>query len=121
MNGKGGRLISPLPLASFIIHRSSFIICTVIYAATLLGAQPLVARACPFCLAIEPTLAQRRESAAAVAVGEATAARDGAKSQAFQLHAVLRGPADLTKSKPIDVASSRLKAGSFAILFADGD
>jgi hypothetical protein len=122
MNGNPRGLITALQLASFIVHRSSFIVRAATYAAILAGtAQPLVVRACPFCLAIEPTLAQRRESAAAVAVGEAAAAREGAKSQSFQLHTVLRGPADLNKSKPIDVASSRLKAGSFAILFAEGD
>jgi hypothetical protein len=111
--------MSFLPL---IVHRSSFIVCIEACAAIVLALlESNVAGACPFCLAIEPTLAQRRESAAAVAVGEAAAAREGAKSQSFQLRTVLRGPAELNKSKPIDVASSRLKAGSFAILFADGD
>jgi len=62
-------------------------------AATVLAAT--TASACPFCGAVGQSLAQRRDSAAAVAVGEATgaAAADaaGLPTQRFRIDQVLRG------------------------------
>jgi hypothetical protein len=99
----------------FSIHRSSFIVWLVLVAAT-----PTPATACPFCLAIEPTLAQRRESAAAVALGEAAGRGDG-KSQPYRLHTIFKGPPELKKRTSVDADSPEAKAGKLAILFATTD
>jgi hypothetical protein len=104
-----------------IVHRSSFIVCLATFAAILLvAATANRAPACPFCMAIEPTLAERRESASAVALGEA-AGRVNGKSQEFRLHTIFKGPAELKKRASIDAASPATKEGRLAILFAAPD
>jgi hypothetical protein len=103
-----------------MVHRSSFFVKSILFAAVLLlPLQPTAVIACPFCLAVEPTLAQRRESADAVALGEAAGAQGGAKLQNFDLHAVFKGPAGLKQRKTVAVESP-LKSGSLAILFGAG-
>ena len=95
------------------------IIRAAIFAAFLtVAAQSASALACPFCMADEPTLAQRRESADGVALGEAAGGRNNGKSQAFQLHTIFKGPPDLKKRGEVAVDASPAKAGSLAILFA---
>lgn len=107
--------------AGFIIHRSSFIACLATFAAIIwVTGTADRAAACPFCLAIEPTLAQRRESAAAVAVGEAAGRGDG-KSQEYRLHTIFKGPPELKKRGAVDADSPQTKEGRLAILFATAD
>jgi hypothetical protein len=102
----------------FIIHRSSFIVWLSPVAAIILVAGTAnTAAACPFCLAIEPTLAQRRDSATAVALGEAAGRADG-KSQEYRLHTIFKGPPELKKRGSIEAGSPAAKEGRLAILFA---
>jgi hypothetical protein len=104
-----------------VIHRSSFVVRLVPLAAimvVLVTANPV--SACPFCLAIEPTLAQRREAAAAVALGEAAGRGDG-KSQEYRLHTIFKGPPELKKHGAVDADSPQTKEGKLAILFATAD
>jgi hypothetical protein len=114
MNGHSG------VVERFIIHRSSFIVCLLgaLGIFTAFSARP--APACPFCLAIEPTLAQRRESAAAVALGE-SAGRGQGESQEYRLHTIFKGPAELKKRGSVDANSPEAKEGKLAILFATPD
>jgi hypothetical protein len=105
----------------FIIHRSSFIVWLAVLSAIILSAETAnTAAACPFCLAIEPTLAQRRESAAAVALGEA-AGRGGDKTQEYRLHTIFKGPPELKKRGAVEADSPQTKEGRLAILFATAD
>ena len=71
------------------------------FGALLVGSLAAAAAACPFCDVVGRPLAERRDAAAVVAVGEATgAARDepGGVRQAFVVQSVIRGggPADET-------------------------
>src|SRR5688572_21536827 len=109
-----------VPALRLIIPRSSFIVRSAFCAVFLVSLHAATARACPFCLAVEPTLAQRRESADAVALGEAAGALGGAKLQNFDLHAVFKGPAGLKQRKTVAVESP-MKSGSLAILFGAGN
>jgi hypothetical protein len=104
----------------FIIHHSSFIIRASVVAG-ILFVTTRQSTACPFCLADEPTLAQRRESADGVALGEAAGRRGDGKQQTFQLHTVFKGPAELKKRGKVDIESPAAKEGSLAILFATAD
>ena len=105
----------------FIIHSSLFIVRLLVVATIVLVAPfATTASACPFCLAIEPTLAQRCESAAAVALGEAAGRRDG-KSQEYRLHTIFKGPPELKKRGTVDADSPQTKEGRLAILFANVD
>jgi hypothetical protein len=72
-------------------------------------------------MADEPTLAQRRESADGVALGEAAARRGDGKPQTYSLHTIFKGPAELKKRGEIAVESSDARPGSLAILFATAD
>jgi hypothetical protein len=103
-----------------IIHRSSFIVCLLCALGFLTVFSAAPAPACPFCLAIEPTLAQQRESAAAVALGEASPRADG-KPQEYRLHVIFKGPAALKKRGSVDADSPEAKEGRLAILFATPD
>jgi hypothetical protein len=104
----------------FILYRSSFIVGASVAVAILFGAaRPTTA--CPFCLADEPTLAQRRESADGVALGEAAARRGDGKQQTFELHTIFKGPAELKQRGNVSIASPAAKPGSLAILFATAD
>jgi hypothetical protein len=110
------------PALRLIIHHSSFIVRSILCAAIVIAVlSPAAALACPFCLAAEPTLAQRRESAEGVAVGEAARARDGAESQTFELHTIFKGPTGLKKRKSVEAQTPPMKTGSLAILFGAGD
>ena len=104
----------------FILHRSSLIIRSSVVTA-ILFATARQSTACPFCLADEPTLAQRRESADGVALGEAAGRRENGKQQTFQLHTIFKGPAELKKRGKIDIDAPTAKTGSLAILFATAD
>jgi hypothetical protein len=102
---------------SFIIHRS-FIVraCLGVFIAVLV---PRWSSACPFCLAVEPTLAQRRDAATAVAVGEASdLAANDERSRSFLLHTLFKGPVDLKRRKSVKAGSPSGKPGTPAILFA---
>jgi len=85
------------------------------------------AAACPFCTTLKPTLAQRRENAAAAAVGELVEV--AADRQVFRLHKVLGGQALLTDRQTLAVprqgsqaaaqgATDPLKPGSLVVLLA---
>jgi hypothetical protein len=106
--------------SNFIIHHSSFIVCLLCALAFCAAFGPTPAPACPFCLAIEPTLAQRRESAAAVALGEAAGAANGKSAQEYRLHTIFKGPPELANRGSID-AKPETKEGKLAILFATPD
>ncbi|MBX7167168.1 MAG: hypothetical protein K1X74_12640 [Pirellulales bacterium] len=81
------------------------------------SAGPGQVAACPFCNAVQPTLAQRREAAVAVAVGEVLTATGD--QQRFRLHALVKGrerwetpPDELTLAADVP-----RKPGQLAILF----
>lgn len=79
------------------------------------------AAACPFCTALKPTLAQRRESATVVAIGECLEA--ASKQATFRIHKVLKGSESLRASAGEQVNLSLdtpPKPGSLAILFGEG-
>jgi len=83
---------------------------------------PAFAAACPFCGAVGQSLAQRRDAAAAVAVGEATGAVTaddaGMPTQRFRVDQVLRGAAPV--AAPGDAVTARVATpvSGTALLFA---
>jgi hypothetical protein len=104
-----------------IVPRSSFIVCLATCLAIVgIAAHATHAPACPFCLADEPTFAQRRENADAVALGEAAGKR-GDQPQTFQLHTIFKGPGELKKAGKLAIDSPDVKKGSLAILFGTAD
>lgn len=88
-------------------------------AACLLvaAAAGMTAAACPFCGVVEPSLAERRDAADVVAVGEPTAPASGDPAgrlwQPFAIHGILRGTTTAA------VASARVPAlvAGTAVLF----
>jgi hypothetical protein len=84
---------------------------------------PVIAAACPFCGAVGQSLAQRRDAAAVVAVGEATGAASadavGLPAQAVRIDQVLRGAA----ARPGDIVTARVTAAvaGTALLFGVAD
>lgn len=80
------------------------------------------AAACPFCTALTPTLAQRRENAAVVAIGECLETAGGRAT--FRLHGIIKGSQSLDAKvgEQLQFAlDAQPKPGSLAILFADGE
>lgn len=79
---------------------------------------------CPFCTVVGSTLAQRREEAAVVAVGERLSDDTGEASR-FRIHQVLRGGERIDASQPLAVSrSGEVRPGGLALLFgasAEGD
>lgn len=76
--------------------------------------------ACPFCNAVTPTFAERRESAAALAFAEAVERSD--ESWRFQIHRVHEGEKQLAPGETVDVnTDAELQAGDLALLLADAD
>ncbi|MEX2115053.1 MAG: hypothetical protein WD845_17800 [Pirellulales bacterium] len=86
-------------------------------AALLAPARPLVA--CPFCTALGPTLAQRREQSEVAALAEVAATLDRGRTT-LKLHAVLQGgdtfPAGQMLTAKLDVAA---KPGTLLLVFGD--
>lgn len=79
--------------------------------------------ACPFCTALGPSLAQRREQAAVVALAEVISPAGGNDKQSLvRLHRVSKGRDRIgdveSLSVPLDVS---VKSGTLVILFGDGD
>jgi hypothetical protein len=101
-----------------IFQESALVIRLGFAAALFLTLEPAkLASGCPFCLAIEPTLAQRREAAAAVALGEAAGEAANGKSSEFQLHSVFKGRNEVKQRSAVDAGSVAAKPGTLAILF----
>lgn len=75
-------------------------------AGALVAAMLLLAgadaSACPFCTALEPTLTQRRQVAAVVALGEVAEA--GARKWVYRLHHLLKGRKLLASHESLEVA-----------------
>jgi hypothetical protein len=94
-------------------------LCTVALWAVVwaLAAQSLVA--CPFCTALGPTLAQRRERADVVVLAEAVSAAEAGKTS-VKLHIVAPLQIDLkggdTVELPLDMTA---KSGSLVLLFGE--
>lgn len=92
-----------------------WILLAAIFADFLLASA---ARACPFCNAVQPSLAQQRESAAVVAIGEFSVGSEG--GQRFRVHQALKG-ADLAPRPDefLDVESGEeWRRGQLALLLA---
>ncbi|MFM8635458.1 MAG: hypothetical protein ACKOEX_11725, partial [Planctomycetia bacterium] len=90
-----------------------------VVVAIAIGGTTLFA--CPFCGVVGRSLAERRDAAAAVAVGEADgpaqADRDGAMTQPFQIRGMIRG--DRQRSgQPVSARVAASVAGT-TILFGD--
>jgi hypothetical protein len=80
------------------------------------------ARACPFCNAVKPTLAQARDAATAAFIAEAGAldSTTGGK-QAFLLHTALAAPQRWGKLETLRVTTDGpLKEGTLALLLGNG-
>jgi hypothetical protein len=83
-------------------------------------AGPGAALACPFCTALQPTLSQRREAAAVVALGE-LAKRDGDKA-VIRLHEVLKGQSRLGDRRQLELETKAdVKAGSLVLLLGEAE
>lgn len=93
------------------------LVCLVL-AFSLLAAE--IARGCPFCTALEPTLSQRRASAAVTLLAEVQSASAGGPAQ-LKVHQVLGGEESLAAgqqfSAPLDLA---VQPGSLVVLFGNG-
>ncbi|HEV3025237.1 MAG TPA: hypothetical protein VGX76_22355, partial [Pirellulales bacterium] len=82
-----------------------------------------LAAACPFCTAVRPSLAQRREEAAVAALGELTTV--GKETLVFQLHHVQKGREQLGQREAVEIdaagedASAKAKPGTLALLLAN--
>jgi hypothetical protein len=85
-------------------------------------SQSAEASACPFCTAVRPSFAQRRDAAVVAALGELTAV--GKESLVFQLHQVQKGRKQLGQMETVeiagagDAASANAKPGTLALLLA---
>lgn len=80
--------------------------------------SPRFARACPFCSAVKPSLAARRDAAAVVLLGEK--ADSPPKAPAVSVHRVLKGetllPASQALTVPDLVDLAQLKPGTLVLL-----
>jgi hypothetical protein len=77
-----------------------------------------LASACPFCTAVGPTLSQRRESAAVVALGELV--ESGPAEWKFQLHKVSKGKDFLADPQALILPAERdTAAPALALLLAE--
>lgn len=77
--------------------------------------------ACPFCTALKPTLCERRESAAAVALAELIS-QDSAETKSFRVHQALAGKERLAGAETLQIpVELQAKPGALALLFAEGD
>ncbi|MGE0607260.1 MAG: hypothetical protein AB7O62_09220 [Pirellulales bacterium] len=81
-----------------------------------LAAAP--AQACPFCTGVEPTLTQRREAAAVVALAELI--ESNAAGRTYRLHKVTQGADRLHGQETLLLpAETALKAGGLALLLGE--
>ena len=88
-----------------------------ILGSLLLAAATATAAACPFCTALRPTLSQRRETAAVVALGECDSTSQGQAT--FRLHQILKGERLLSDRQRLTISTDEaLRPGSLALLFA---
>ena len=88
--------------------------------AVWLSSTALSTSACPFCKALEPTLSQRRESAATVVLAELVEPSD--EQPLLRVHQVLKGQGTLRRgasvSPPLDIKGRR---GGLYLLFGEQD
>ena len=83
----------------------------------LFGAAARQTWACPFCTALRPTLAQQRESASVVVLGEASNAEEG--KTVFRIHQTLFGKSLLGERSQLTLSpSDSFQIGSLALLMA---
>jgi hypothetical protein len=85
--------------------------------ATAVGFAPVALVACPFCTALRPTLAQQRESAVVVAIGEVEGA-DGAGAR-IRVQQTLSGGEKFAGGAIVAKADAAVKAGSLGLLFGN--
>jgi hypothetical protein len=96
--------------------RAIIALITSLLVATLAAS----AGACPFCPALKPTLAQRREGAVVVALGECVK-KEGSQAR-FRLHELLKGESRLGGRRQLELTTTAdLKAGSLAVLFGEAE
>ncbi len=103
-------------------HLRLWLVCLLL-ACGMFACRP--ARGCPFCTALEPTLTQRRASAAVTLLAEVETASAGGPAQ-LRVHQVLSGDestaAQSQLSAPLDLS---VQPGTLVVLFgndaADGD
>ena len=90
----------------------------------LLAAAATDAAACPFCGAVGPSLAERRDAADVVAVGESQSAADpaapGRLTQRFRIDQRLRGDEPFTRGSLVTADVDRAVDGT-AVLFGSGE
>ncbi len=103
-------------------HVRLWLVCTVLVSSVL---SVEMARGCPFCTALEPTLSQRRASSAVTLLAEVETASAGGSAR-LKVHQVLSGDETLLAqsqfSAPLDLA---VQSGTLVVLFgsdaADGE
>jgi hypothetical protein len=87
-------------------------------AIVVLGWIAPAAPACPFCTAVGPSLAERRERATAVALGEVLTSTEEARR--YRLHRVLKGADTLSDPDVLDLPpEAGAVPGGLALLFAE--
>ncbi len=84
-----------------------------VFIAILLLILPGWLFACPFCTTPEPTLAERREAADVVLLGEVTAVVQDRDT--FKIHRVLKGADAIDATQPVE-APGKLAIGTLAVL-----
>jgi len=91
-----------------------------IIAMCLAPLAPSGAAACPFCVALEPTLAQKSEAARASLIGEVlSTAKSGSAS--LKVHRVLTGEKVLAGKSDIEIKlAAAPQSGTLVVLFGDG-
>ncbi len=107
-----------------MILRPVFLNKLLVVALAVVGiatAVPIGVRACPFCNAVKPTLAQSREAATVVVLGEATDAPAGktAAPQTFRIHTALKGPKRVSGETLRIAADAPVKSGTLALLLGN--
>ncbi|HEV2973268.1 MAG TPA: hypothetical protein VGY55_25095 [Pirellulales bacterium] len=95
-----------------------FVLTAVLVLATIVSKT----RACPFCNAVKPTLAQQRDAAVAAFVGEPIDKPSGYRpaTQSFEIHRALKSK-DLLGAGPLRLAPDLpVKEGSLVLLLGSG-
>ncbi|MGC4004131.1 MAG: hypothetical protein QM811_13830 [Pirellulales bacterium] len=86
--------------------------------ATMLAFGNVAADACPFCPAVEPTLAQRRDEATACYLGEAETTDPKEAVVRFRVHQTLKGMKSFTNEVAVSTCA-KFDRGALAILIAN--
>lgn len=95
---------------------------TPLLSLCLLALLAVSAAACPFCIALKPTLAQQRDAAAAAFAGETLDEPNDAKPaiQSFKILKALQGKSLLGNGPVRLVADVPVKKGSLVLLLGNG-